>query len=251
MPTGTNDFNQNLSTNPTAPLIDSGENANHLLMGGGGQSRSGRWIFATGFEEGATPFLVSNASGTGGVAAVASDQTYQGLKSFQLKAGNAVNNWSYFQKLFFYPASSYGIEFLFLRSYALDSEFEFLISAGAKGENKDKFRVGKIVVVITTGPATTKIYLDKNGTRTLVKDVSNYISGSAYQWHYIKFVFDVKENIVKYLIFDDETFNINVAGYEFTSTTVQSSIELRLTNNFAGVNPDFRIDNFIITADEP
>lgn len=251
MPIGTPDFNQNISTNPTAPGFDDAENTTRILMGGGSQARSGRWMFATGFEEGSIPYLVSSASGTGGVAAITKSQTFQGLNAFELKPGNAVNNWSYLQKSFMYPGSKFGMEFLFSRQYALDSEFELSIQGGRKGVNKDRYRIGKIVLVSTTGTVTHKLYKDVNGTRTLLLDITGYLSGSPHLWHYIKFVYDLNENLIDYVIFDDEKIEVDSAGYEFASATTSTSFEVRLTNKFAGVNPYYYIDNLILSADEP
>ncbi len=251
MPIGTPDFNQNVSTNETAPSYDNAENTTRLLMGGGSQARSGRWIFATGFEEGASPYFISTASGTGGVVGITGVQTFQGVGAYELKAGTAVNNWAYFNKEFIYPGSKFGIEFFFSKQYALDSDFEIVIQGGHKGVNQDKFRKAKIVFEITTPGLFWKIYKDVNGVRTFLFDATNYM-GTQYLWHYFKLVYNIKDNIIDYIIFDDIRIEINSPGYEFTSTSIYStSFEVRVTNKHAGVNPYYFIDNLVLTADEP
>lgn len=250
-PIGSPDFGQNPSTNPTAPNFDPGEDTTRLLMGGGSQSRSGRWIFATGFEEGATPFLISSASGTGGEAKIKNDATYQGLGAFGLTAGNAVNNFAYLQKIFFYPGSNYGIEFLMARQFANNCEVEISIESAGKGNSGNMFRVGKIVIAIEAGPAV-KIYYDVNGSRTLIRNVTSYLTATANLFHYIKFVFDVNNNVLQYLVFDDLRFELNVNGYEYAAPVSSSTYaKVNLINKFAGINPQFYFDNLIITADEP
>lgn len=251
-PIGTPDFGANPATNPTSPSFDPGEDTTRLLMGGGSQARSGRWIFATGFEEGSSPFFQSSSSGSGGEATIKNDLTYQGVGTFSLKAGNAVNDFSYLQKTFLYPSSRYGVEFVFSRIYAASCELHVTMLAGGKGESNNKARVGKIVIeIIAGGSPAVEIYWDVNGTRTPIMDASNYIGANPYLWHYFKFVFDFDTNKIPRFFLDNINTSPNFIGYEYTSIISTTSIEIKVINKTAGTNPNFYFDNLIITADEP
>lgn len=250
MPIGSPDFGANPSTNPTSPSFDTGEDTTRLLMGGGSQARSGRWIFATGFEEGATPYVAAIGTGTGGAAAIVSSPTYQGIGAFKLTGGNAVNDYSYLLKTFLFPSASYGLEVMFSQPALINSELSFTISGGGKGPNRDLQRAGKIVFVMTGGGTSVILYTDVNGSRTAIQDVTNYFQYSNL-WHYLKLVFDFETNKIKLIKFDDLIFQPDSTGYE--SALIYSSVntEIKLTNKQAGANPVYYIDNLVITADEP
>ena len=248
---GSPDFGANPNTNPTAPSFDTGEDTTRLLMGGGSNARSGRWLFATGFEEGSTPYIVKSASGTGGKTELTAVSTFQGAAAYSIVAGNAINNFAYIRKTFMYPSSSYGLELMFARPYALTSNLEISIGGGGKGVNKDKYRIGKIVFAVDTGAATVKMYHDINGSTTLLMDVTNYLTPSSDFWHYFKMVFNFDTNRITLIKFDDVIIQTDLAGYEYSASFPNVQTEVYLINKFAGVNPNYYIDNLIITADEP
>ena len=251
-PIGSPDFGANPATNPTSPSFDSGEDTTRLLMGGGSQARSGRWIFATGFEEGASPYLSTLAFGTGGEVKIINTFTYQGVGSFQLKAGTTLNDYSWLKKSFSFPSSRFGFEFMISRGVIQNCELEVSIYGSGKGEYKNLFRSAKIVIVFVTSPSFSALmYNDINGSRTLIKDVTGYNLSSG-QWNYFKMVFDFNDNIFSRMYYNDLTFDLNSPGYESSGATlVDSSVSIQVKNKFAGATPVFYVDNLIITADEP
>ena len=75
---GTPDYGRSLASNPTIQSYEPGEDTTRLLMGGGANSRSGRWLWATGFESGEAEFY-----STSGLT-IDSTLSHQGAKSAKI-----------------------------------------------------------------------------------------------------------------------------------------------------------------------
>lgn len=256
MPVGSPDFGQNVSTNPTSPSYDTGEDTTRLLMGGGAQARSGRWVFASGFEEEhLNQFLTLSVGGT-----VTIDNTvcYQGNNCVKLKSGLLLDSTAVLAKYFMSPGSRFGFEFLWCKygTFTVSNELQIHLSAGGSGPLKNKYRVGKIIFDIVNAGTDVKIYTENNGVRTLISDVSAHITNQFYLWHYVKFVFDFESNQYIRLYFDNQVFDLGgVPGYEFASPFISGQIQASITNKyrsaFAVNYAEIGIDNLVITADEP
>lgn len=259
MPVGSPDFGQNVSTNPTSPSYDSGEDTTRLLMGFGAQARSGRWIYASGFEEAGINQIRVGSTG-GGAGTVAQDTTicYQGDKCLKLNSGLVLNSSVFFQKFFMAPGSRFGIEFLWCKydTFTVSCEMQIQLIASGVGENKDKQRLGIIVFDIVNAGTNVKVYTENNGVRTLIRDISVHVTDQPFLWHYTKFVFDFETNQYIRLYFDNLVLDLGgVPGYQSPGTIQTGSISAAIVNkyrsafavNYAGIG----IDNLVITADEP
>ncbi len=250
MPIGSPDFNANLSTNPTSPSYDTGEDTTRLLMGGGSQARSGRWLWATGFEEGETPYLNTSVNGTPGLgyAGIYKVSTYQGVGSLQLRPQAVVGNYAQFVKGFNFPTSNYGIEFMFWVQG--DPTIEIFIDAYGLGENDTIRRVAKVVFEKVSG--TWGLYIDRNGTKELVSTLYTVPSSSS-SFRYFKMVFDPSTNKIKRINYANVSYEVNADAYEATTAASIESFNfwVKVTNTLLGNNQYILIDNLIITADEP
>lgn len=63
-------------------VVDLGELASRQLLGFGSFSRAGRWLFATGFEDGLQGFLAGGAAITN-----LTDEVYQGAQAVKMTTG--------------------------------------------------------------------------------------------------------------------------------------------------------------------
>lgn len=264
-PIGSPDFGQNPSTNPTAPSFDTGEDTTRVLMGGGSFARSGRWLYADGFESGSiAPYdwsLLSTDLPITEAIQVETLSAWQGVNSLKINVGKNLNDRTTFSKYILLPSSRYGFEFMLAR-YEGDPyrncELYIKIEGYGKGESKNKIRSGSIVFVKTGAPgsANWSIYYEKTGSpRVLIADVTNQMYALGYKtYHYIKFVFDFSTNKAVRLYFDDNYYELNADGYEAAfSGTAKNIFSISAYNkDTAGTNrQSWLIDNLIITADEP
>lgn len=252
MPTGSPDFGQNPTTNPTSPSFDSGEDATRLLMGGGSMARSGRWIYADGFESGSlNPFYLTGIGSYN--ISIFKTNSFQGVNSLLINPGTNANDAGYLSKSFLLPGSKTGIEFMFAMQHglSLNCEIQIVITGGGKGANKDKNNQGKIVLSQTTGKIN-KLYWDVNGTRTELKDVSYMMQEFAKYWHYVKFVYDMDNNKGVRLFFDDLTFDLSgLSGYQTSGTAPINNYTIIVKNLTNAQSVNFIFDNYVITTDEP
>lgn len=246
-PLGSPDFGANQATNPTSPEYDGGESATRLLMGGGAQARSGRWVFATGFEDGnLSSIVVTNPA----AVMLDSSVSFQGSTSLKLITAPVVNSVANFSKVFMPPGSRFGIELQYMQPDGAIGAHEFQIQIFYEGSPTRPQSLG-ILKIIDTG-ATVKIYCYTSAGYTLVLDVTPYFPGASGNWHYIKFVFDLSNSKYVRLFFDDVSLDLTsltgivpaVGGYPRLSFAVQLSTS-------AAASAIYNIDNLIITADEP
>ncbi len=250
--TGSPDYGTNQSTNPTSPSFDFGEDATRLLMGGGSLARSGRWVFADGFESSTLNPYYQQGVGTPTIS-IFTTNSFQGVNSLSLKPSTAAGDTAQLSKYLLLPGAKYGLEMMFAIQHGsnLNCEFQLIISGGGKGVNRDKNNVGKIVLEQTTTP-TNKLYWDVNGTRTLIADVANQVQIFTKYWHYIKFVFDLDQNKGVRLFFDDLVFDLSsLSGYQTTLSAPINGFSVLAKSVSAAINTEFLIDNLIISADEP
>lgn len=248
-PIGSPDFGQNPSTNPTAPSYDTGEDTTRLLMGGGSSARSGRWIFATGFEEGALPFLgLSNSNPALGHSGLFNSQTFQGIASLQLRPEALNGATATLNKGFVYPTSTYGYEFQ-LFTQGSNPEIEILVYSQGNGVNQDRYRFCKLNIVVS-GSSLASVYRYTDSVTPVL--IGQFPTGGLFRL--FKIVYDVKNNIIKRLYFGSSLIEINEPGYEIITAPILAenvNIQIRVTNKNTTENQFILMDNFIITADEP
>lgn len=247
MPTGTTDFNQPLATDPTSPGQSSAQVAGRILMGGGANSASGRWIWASGFESGLNEWSLSSTPAT-----LDSVNVYQGANSAKLTTTAVINSSLAISKPMYATGTRNGIEFYFsIEDAFIPREIRVQIIASGLGPNKDRNRIGYIVVEILN-INSGNLYYENNGVKTLIANINRNIFPSPKYFHYLKFVFDTSKNEYVRVFFDDLAFDLpGVAGYE-TGGGTYSYLQFYIFNKTttAAANSIY-IDNVIITADEP
>jgi len=263
MPTGSPDFNANNTTNPTSPSYDSGEDTTRLLMGGGANSRAGRWLWATGFENdplGYGPInLGTTFNGNGrntiisltksplGTDNISNQTIWQGNQCLEIRSGTLINQSIEVFKLIAWQSGVCGIEFFFclleddLEQYELQL---FMTRDGYLG----KANFGSIV--LKRSATETKLYTDNNGTRVEISDVAGHFDDGA-MWHYIKMVYDMANNKYIRVYLDNLLFDLGSApGYQITSGGFGDRFAVRF-KTLAAAERIIRIDNLILTGDEP
>jgi hypothetical protein len=249
MPTGTPDFNQKPSGNLSSPGFDSSEETTRLLMGGGAQARGGRWIWATGFENGLAEIVCNGAAGSAGALETGDNQVYQGAASLKLTTNNAVNGYRFLHKTLFSQGENFGLEIVWSAEDAAAGAVEISFRISGANESSGNRGAGKIVIVIN-GASSGEIYIDNNGTRTLIQSIDNYLEDNPDNWHYTKIIYNFKKNILSRVYFDDLIFTLNVPGYLSADSRKVCLFQVELKTLTARAAVAY-FDNMIITTDEP
>lgn len=249
MPTGTPDFNQNPSGNLASPGFDSGEETTRLLMGGGAQARGGRWIWATGFENGLAEIVTSGPAGSIAELTTGNGEVYQGAASLKLTTNNAINGYRFAYKTLFSQGENFGLEFIWSAENVAAGGVEISFRITGPNESSGQRSTGKIVIVIN-GPSSGEVYIDVNGTRTLIQSINGYLEDNPDNWHYTKIIFNFKKNIISRVYLDDLVFTLNVPGYQYTDSRRVCFFECQIKTLIARAAVAY-FDNMIITTDEP
>lgn len=252
---GSPDFGKNVSTNPTSPSYDSGEDTTRLLMGGGSQARSGRWIYATGFEDGNLASIIQGSSlGFTGTETLDYTKSYQGAASLRMATQAVINTWSNFSKYVLPPGSRFGMEMMFCRTLTTpDFQHEFMIQMTYMGNPVLGLqRVIGSIKIIFVNSGNVKIYYRNPAIGfTLIQDITPYFTNLENLWHYIKFVVDVRTGQYVRLYFDD--LLIDMSGFSaYTAGGVYPQLHFQTQLLTSTVNQQiYHIDNVVFTADEP
>lgn len=237
MPTGTNDFNSPLPTDPTSPGQGIAQTGNRLLMGGGSSSASGRWIWATGFEDGLAS--LSNIN----LGTLESGTVFQGANAIKLTTPAVVNNNAWFYKYLFSQGKVYGIECAVLLTPGPPPGMEFTLLI--EGPYKETGKRSQAILKLTSSNPGGSLYLGG----TLISSVSDYMPGSYF--HYIKFIFDPYENKAKRVFFNDTYFDLaDAPGIVYANTAKHLQFQVNIKTLTANASSAI-IDNVVITADEP
>jgi hypothetical protein len=248
MPTGTNDFNAPLPTDPTSQGQGISQISRQILMGGGANSQSGRWLWASGFESGLNEWELSTASGR---ISLAEDWVYQGVYSCKISTQAVAGSEERIEKVLFSQGGGrYGFESVF--SNTLNTALQREISWRIEGGNQDPSQRSRGLIVLKINAVNDgDLYIDVNGSRTLISSVDEYIINASSFFNYIKLVFDPKTNSFIRLYFGEKIFDLGGApGYLFSST--DRNINFRIyAKTLLNQISDTYIDNVIITADEP
>jgi hypothetical protein len=229
-------------------------------MGGGANSRAGRWIFATGFENdplGYGPINLIPAGGVGGTAKIITllqptsvgvgATIWQGNQCCEIKTAASVNSEAAIDKYIPWQSGVCGIECFFCQTVDDMDQYEIMfdiIRFGYLG----KLSQGQLVIRRTNvDPA---IYTVNAGVLTQITSLAGYLDAGNI-WHYFKFVFDPNNN--KYIrgFFDNLTFDFGgVPGYQILNSGFGDRFRI-LLRTLNGSAKTLWVDNLIITGDEP
>lgn len=243
MPTGSPDFNQQLTASPTS---NQGETPNRILYGFGSNSQSGRWLWAVNFENGLEGILTTGAL----YVSLETDFVYQGMTSCKIITAAAINNNQGIYKYLFSQGKRYGLECMIWNNLTVgaDREIIFVIEGAYKTSGR---RAQGIVIWKITAPGVGTLQIDVSGTRTTIATVNDYSKENDGYFHYFKLSFDPYENRFIRLYFDDLVFDLaGTAGYNFVNTDKNLTFAI-LVKTKTAAEAEVRIDNLILTADEP
>lgn len=250
--TGTPDYGKSLASNPTVQSYDSGEDTTRLLMGGGANSRGGRWIWATGFESGLAEMGVS-FSGVNVAPSISTANAYMGKQSlFMTTTAAGVLSW---QKKLFSPIlpgatnNKFAIEAMV--SFQNNGRpFTFLWYVDAPFPDDITKRGTYAIQLVDNGAGLRKLKFFSPNVDIPGGDVSGYIVNDSKLFHYTKFVFDIKEHTLIRFTFDNIVLDLN--NQPAPTGVGNRYFDCQLNLYEAGSFPLIaHIDNVIITGDEP
>lgn len=265
MPTGNPDFNAQPANSVTSQTYDPGEASNHQLMGGGNSSRSGRWIWATGYETGANSDY--GVTGVNPPAPSKTIQAWQGSYALFSQTQAIFNDENSIIKYFPmrdiynpggidyispYPplVGTYGLETMF--AVGTNNIFINMI-LGWKDFNFD-YQAG-IQIDIQTG--VNRIYYINNvGGGTILANAN--IRQDLGFYNSIKFVVDFDNKTYKHIIFNGLDLLGGSKGYKLTgflqnpASTYFNYLYFKIANRSqTSALTTMALDNTILTADEP
>lgn len=246
MPSGSQDFNAQPTATPTS---NAGEAPNRLLMGGGSNSQSGRWLWASGFESGLAEW--TNASTPPkAILTTTSGFVYQGAQGLQLQTSGVINDVAFIEKRMYAQGSRFGLECMFAIVPTNTQTFEISIEGPATTAGRRSFGAARIFY--DSGGPTCVLNLSTGAGSPVVTGLYNtYISNTNLYHHYFKLSFDTRDGSFLRCLFDDLVFDLSaISAGTFANTRKYYSFKMALTSGSA--NQDLAwIDNVVITADEP
>ncbi len=254
MARGTIDGGYDVSSSPTTQVTDPGEMTNRLLMAGGANSRSGRWMWATGFESSLAE--VGNLGGT--FTTLDKTLAYQGLQCLKMQTAPLMNNVAFIWKNLFSPFSpdadsiKIGEEFMVLPIHTGNPFQVFSTIAYPIGNTSNHYRFRFRLSV--PGWPQQRLDIWTGGAWVNKANVDLYANIGQNVFHNIKIVGDAKNGKYDYLIFDnividlsavqaDTVIGVNTPGHGI-------SYEVYLETLSANVATCY-LDNWILTGDEP
>lgn len=251
MPTGTPDFNAQPETSITSPTFDLGEVSNHQLMGGGNLSRSGRWFWATGFENGLqTDYFVGGISAP--FPSSPKSTCYQGSFCLASITQANINDQNSFYKYFLSQQSpgKWGIE-LMLDIDSLNTEVDIIL----KSQTALVTYTGTVRIVVGGNTNNISIsYEDASGVfQTFSVQNSSFALGTngATTYHNVKLVCDFSNFTLVRFILDGTVFSLNVPMRNIgAGSDNRQSFQIKHRTK-ANSSSTAYIDNVILTADEP
>lgn len=243
MPSGSQDFNAQPTATPTS---NSGETPNRVLMGGGSNSQSGRWLWASGFESGLAEWTNYDVLKT--TLTQSSGFVFQGAQGIQMETSGVLNDIASIEKRMYAQGSRFGLECMVALAPSASQVFEISIEGPKTGGTQRVLAIARIHYD-SAGP-TTSLKLG-NGAVLNSTLYNTYVSNTNLYHHYFKLSFDNRTGAYLRCLFDD--LNYDLAGQTaaaFAGTRQYYSFKLALQSLTA--NQDLAwIDNVVITADEP
>ena len=248
MPTGTPDFGAQPSN--VSPSFDGGEDTNHLLMGGGNISRSGRWFWATGFEGGGSADVATGgAAPYGGPHVTNLVQSWQGNYSLLSKTNAVIDDEQTFYKYFISAQApgKWGIETM-MGLGSLNSEVDFRLIKSSAAERMS----AELRFISGANINDVKLYyLDASNTYQLLADFGSTFALSVSVFHNVKFVVDFSEKKMVRVYVDGTVYEMNVPAYmPGGGVDSRDNFQIKHRTKIAGESTAV-FDNVILTADEP
>ncbi len=264
MARGTPDDGQSLSSSLATQTFDPGEDTNRLLMAGGANSRSGRWLWASGFESDEVGAGSKNLNlfmnGAGSVSVVTMAQAvsgtldnsiWQGNHCLQISTGALNNDNSYPYKILPWSNGKLGIELMFTFPFAPTPDLEFQMEISHFGYTTGHYSQARLILVLGAA-GVANLYRDNNGARVLLQNVAGYFDTTRGPWHFIKLVFDPLQNLYSRVLFDNLVFQFPTAtpGFIGAAAGFYDRFLFGLATKSANARSIW-IDNLILTSDEP
>lgn len=253
---GERDFLQNPNSNPTSPLSDIGEAANHDLLGGGGQSRAGRWFWATGFETGQANEVSLIGSG---VSVAGTSGVWQGAFALIVSTIATANNFAYMLKNFLAqnsPSGRWGLEAMVACGSRSSSVDMILVNATPTTPN-GQFTGALRINIPAAAANLTFQYQNSLGIFTDISGVAAGQIGANFAvdllvYHNLKIVVDFSTNKYVRAIIDGITYDLSSLSLTASAggSDVRQKAELVVTTAINGVATAI-FDNVVLSADEP
>jgi len=179
-------------------------------------------------------------------------RAYQGLYSLKLQPQPLINQQSIVGRYYFNQGSRNGFEFNFaLDGIAATPNFNIVINVLGPSSIDGKQNVGQIQLSVSGANNGNLYYFNSTSSPVLIKNINNYLDDFNHYWHYIKLVFDVKNNSYIRMYFDNQTIDMGgVAGMQVNSNAQFCANRIHLVT-LGNYSPIMRIDNLISTTDEP
>lgn len=258
--TGGPDFGAQLTTNPAAPAFDAAEQTSRLLMGGGAANRTGKIIWATGFEGALTftdiiPQFGQNQIAQGGAPIPNGSKVYawQGNNYLLLYSGTLVGQDYSVVKNFpsNFLTGRIGVECMMALVGPADFHFDFNLQNGGVTSLGLQGYTSALRILSTSVPTKTFLQVrDGAGVYQTIADVTD-IMGFGQIYHNVKFVVDFKAGRYVRVV-------LNTSIYDVSSIATQAiGIGGNVGYLMLDIIPDtaankvIAIDNLILTSDEP
>lgn len=230
---------------------DLGSVSDRLLMGGGSISKTGRIIWATGFEGITTntdfSFGSSPVAAAGGVTQ-GNGNAWQGQNFLNLQTAGGLGNTAYMYKYF--PASlqsgRWGVEFMLNIINASNNHIDVYMEKRGGGHT---YRAIIRLVADNTGVNFTIQYLNSSGVYTNIDTFSGVFAYGL--WSNFKFVVDFSNNQYVSFSMNNKVYPINQNIYDAgLNNQDYAYFSVNLTAD-AAIQVNASLDNVILTSDEP
>lgn len=261
MSRGTPDGGYQSYNGATVNQSDLGSVADRLLMGGGSITRTGRVIWASGFE-GVSTFADFNASGAGALVTAGSVNApaWQGANFMALQTQAVLNDAAGMFKYF--PASiqtgRWGVESMICLGYvaggsqgALSTTFDIIVKkVGAPSPNPTV--LGKIRFAIGASNASIILqYMNSSGVFVQLDDLSNTMAINTGAYYNIKLVTDFGANKYTRFILNNKIYDLSAQGMQISGTGVDEKSSFQFVNTTTDATAKLAgVDNVILTSDE-
>lgn len=268
--TGFPDYGSQLQGNITAPVYDPGEQTTRLMMGGGASYRSGRIVWATGFENGLESdyFAFATGGSTGYANPLTSDpnwtyfNVWQGSYALAMRTGAVIGNQAFFFK--YLPAS------IVRNRWGFEAMVNVLNSgAGAAGQFTLLMELRtiqgltspltgydgqvRINVANRSGNIKFQVFDRTAGAFVTFVDLSNAYDLSSNSFYAWKLVADF--NTGKYVSFSlgpDRVYDLSAYSMPINADDVEEGAAAILTlRAVSAAAVEVAVDNVILTGDEP
>ena len=232
---------------------DPGQNTDRLLMGGGSIIKTGRVIWATGFEgiSSATDFNVSGAGAlvtAGGVVTA-----WQGNNYMALVTQAVLNDSAGMVKYF--PASiqtgKWGVEAMIGLMGSLNSTFDFIVKKVGAPSPAPTVQGQIRFVVGASAASVTMQYLNGSGAFVTLDNLGGLMAINTNVYYNMKLVVDFGSNLYSRFILNNKIYDLSAISMYVTGSGADEKSSVQFANTTLDANAKtIAVDNVIITADE-